>query len=117
MAFVPLCATSSGDFENNVHVNPQGLLLLQPTDHDRIQDFVSTLLTRYKGEYVFRIGARPAHDKLFSGAQDDSDGAWHGSSVSEEQLDTARTVLIQAVEEVGGKVSQPSGVKHAYGLC
>lgn len=72
-----------------------------------MRDFVSTLLTRCKGEYVFRIGARPLRDMLFSGELSEAgEDVWLGNSISEEQLDLSRTVLTQAVEDVGGNVSE-----------
>lgn len=57
---------------------------------------------------MFRIGARLPHDKLFNSSKfvdSDSDNVlWYGSPISEEQLDAAREILTQAVEEVDGKV-------------
>ena len=59
---------------------------------------------------MFRIGARPSRDRLSSGDSLEANPGdlWSGSSITEEQLDNARAVLMQTVDEVGGKVCEAS---------
>jgi hypothetical protein len=65
---------------------------------------IAELLTQHHGEYVFRIGAQPPHNKLFAGElSDDADG-WTGVSRTEAELDWLHQEITRTVEEVGGKV-------------
>lgn len=80
------------------------LLTDSPADHDRARDMVASLLTRHKGEYVFRIGSLPPLGKLMSGESINGPG-WTGTSRTQEEIDTLHRNLTNIVEEVGGKVS------------
>ncbi|KAH8107926.1 P-loop containing nucleoside triphosphate hydrolase protein [Cristinia sonorae] len=75
------------------------------TNHDRARDMVASILTRGRGEHIFRIGARPLHTKLFSGEEitaGDKDG---GISRTVEELDILRERITEIVDEVGGKTT------------
>lgn len=65
---------------------------------------VASLLTRHRGEYIFRIGSQPPLAKLISGEPIEGPG-WSGTSQTQEEIDTLHKELTNTVEEVGGKVS------------
>ena len=79
------------------------LLSDDQTQHESARDLVASLLTGSRGEFIFRIGARPAHNKLFAGEV--LDDGWTGTDRGMMQLDTLASNLIKTVEEVGGKAS------------
>ncbi|KAH9949572.1 P-loop containing nucleoside triphosphate hydrolase protein [Amylocystis lapponica] len=84
----------------------QTLLLSEtPSNRDRARDLVAALLTRHRGEYVFRIGAQPPHAKLFVGESAVNSEGWRGTVRTESELDALRQGVIQVVDEVGGKTS------------
>lgn len=72
-------------------------------NHDRARDLIAALITRHRGEYVFRIGSQPPRAKLYSGESFDEEG-WTGISRTEQELDTLQKEMIATVDEVGGKV-------------
>jgi hypothetical protein len=72
-------------------------------DHDHARDLIAALITRHRGEYVFRIGSQPPRAKLHSG-EDFDDEVWTGISRTEQEVDTLRQEIAVTVEEVGGKV-------------
>jgi hypothetical protein len=65
---------------------------------------VASLLTRHRGEYVFRLGAQPPLSKLISGESIEGPG-WTGTSRTQEEIDNLCQELTKTVEEVGGKIS------------
>lgn len=64
---------------------------------------IAALITRHRGEYVFRIGSQPPRTKLYSGEAFDEEG-WTGISRTEQEVDALRQEITVTVEEVGGKV-------------
>ncbi|KAJ8519925.1 hypothetical protein ONZ45_g3159 [Pleurotus djamor] len=81
------------------------LISKSPPDRDKARDRVAALITQHHGEYIFRIGARPVHAKLFTGDLSvDSDG-WVGTSRTDEEVDYLIEAVASVVEEVGGKCS------------
>lgn len=72
--------------------------------YDRARDLIASLLTRHRGEYIFRIGSRPPHTELYSGAALEGDEGWTGISRTEEEIDILCQGITATVEEVGGKV-------------
>lgn len=76
---------------------------------------VAALLTRHRGEHIFRLGLRPTNARLFGGqpANHDIDG-WAGIDRTDEELTTLKEELTRAVEEVGGKVRQTLSWKVIY---
>ncbi|KAI0092948.1 GTP-binding protein 1 [Irpex rosettiformis] len=86
-----------------VEAKIQSLLLENQTDEARNQ--VAALLTRNRGEYVFRIGARPLHERLFTGESIRAEDGAIGTSRSLEEVNTLSTRLTTVVDELGGKTS------------
>lgn len=81
------------------------LLSKAPADLERARDLLAGLLTRHRGEYVFRLGSRPTNTRLYNGAAaTEGDEGWLGTQRSEEELNTLKEQLNNAVEDVGGKV-------------
>jgi hypothetical protein len=72
-------------------------------DHDRARDLIAALITRHRGEYVFRIGSQPPRVKLYSGEAFDEEG-WTGISRTPQEVETLQKEMTATVEEVGGKV-------------
>ncbi|KAI0949408.1 hypothetical protein AcW1_009035 [Taiwanofungus camphoratus] len=84
----------------------QALLLSQtPSNHDRARDIIASLLTRHRGEYVFRIGAHPPHSRLFTGEPVIASDGWRGVARTEAELDALQQEIAQVVDEVGGKTT------------
>ena len=79
-------------------------MLLSAPDHDAARDIIASLITQNHGEYVFRIGAQPPHNLLFSGELTDDAAGWIGIERSVGDVDLLRKEIIKAVEEIGGKV-------------
>lgn len=81
-------------------------LLLSPlsADHNAARDMVAGLITQHHGEYVLRIGSQPPHEPLFAGYPLDVSDGWTGIARTEQELDTLRQAVTNAVDEVGGKV-------------
>lgn len=79
--------------------------LLLANDVDRARDLVASVLTRRRGELVFRIGARPMHDKLFAGEITTDQGPTQGTPRTTEEIETLSTRIAAVVDELGGKVS------------
>ncbi|TDL22667.1 P-loop containing nucleoside triphosphate hydrolase protein [Rickenella mellea] len=83
----------------------QDLLLSKAqSDHDKGRDLLAALLTRNKGEYIFRLGAHPPHNPLFAGDLANAKDGWIGVSRTEEEMDGLIAETIRTAEEVGGKV-------------
>lgn len=57
---------------------------------------------------MFRVGARPAHDKLFAGEELADLGPLQGVPRTAEEVDTICTRIAGAVDELGGKVCTAS---------
>jgi hypothetical protein len=88
-----------------ISLNYKTLLLSSDLlDHDTARDLVASVLTRHKGEYVFRIGSQPPLAKLISGESIDGPG-WTGTPRTKHELEKLRNHLTNTVEELGGKVS------------
>ncbi|EMD37913.1 hypothetical protein CERSUDRAFT_114562 [Gelatoporia subvermispora B] len=102
---VPIPAEDDGDAPD-LDVRIQTLLLSKtPSDHDKARDLILSQLTRRRGEYIIRIGARPAHAKLFAGEAATDDDQWHGTPCTEDELNTLVIDVTHIVEESGGKAS------------
>lgn len=80
------------------------LLSRNPADHDVARDQIAALLTQNNGEYILRIGERPAHEELFAGDLKDNSPGWTGTAKTLTEIDLLRDQISQTVEEVGGKV-------------
>jgi hypothetical protein len=74
--------------------------------HDRARDMIAGLLTRNRGEYIFRLGARPTNEHLFAPPPKGTDLSWNGAERTIDELATLRREMTLATEEVGGKVCQ-----------
>ncbi|EPQ57551.1 P-loop containing nucleoside triphosphate hydrolase protein [Gloeophyllum trabeum ATCC 11539] len=95
---------NSNDLEG-MQLEIQTLLLSGiEADHDRARDMIAQLLTRAKGECIFRIGTRPPNTRLFSGEPLDGPG-WSGVTRTLEEVDTLCKEVVACTEEVGGKAS------------
>ncbi|KAF8844664.1 P-loop containing nucleoside triphosphate hydrolase protein [Paxillus ammoniavirescens] len=99
-------------------INPQQLLDLDPSvdeeqllgllaahNDEQARNALASLLTQHKGEYIFRIGARPPHDPLFAGEHFGDAPGWTGHPRTEEEVDILITGLRRAQEDIGGKAS------------
>ena len=84
----------------------QTLLLSSPTDEDegKAHDLIASLLTRHRGEYVFRIGALPPLSHLVSGEPIEDTG-WIGVTRTQAEVDKIHEMTVKVVEQMGGKVS------------
>lgn len=71
---------------------------------------IASALTRYRGEVVFKIGSRPAHDKLFSGEPIAVDSGAKGTPRSVEEVELLCQGLADIVDEIGGKVRMSHGL-------
>ncbi|KAF9792749.1 P-loop containing nucleoside triphosphate hydrolase protein [Thelephora terrestris] len=67
-------------------------------------DLIASLLTRHRGEYVFRIGALPTLSQLMFGEPIEGTG-WVGVTRSQAEVDKIHEMTIKVVEQMGGKVS------------
>jgi hypothetical protein len=84
----------------------QTLLLSSKTDEDigKAHDLIASLLTRHRGEYVFRIGALPPLSQLVSGEPIEDTG-WIGVTRTQAEVDKLHEMTAKGVEQMGGKVS------------
>ena len=79
-------------------------------DYDHSLKLLSELLTRYRGEYIFRIGAHLPHSVLFSESTSaslstsDQANEWTGVPKTSEEIDILCVTLTKAVEDIGGRV-------------
>jgi hypothetical protein len=82
------------------------LLLSSESDGDvgKAHDLIASLLTRHRGEYVFRIGALPPLPQLISGEPTEDIG-WGGVTRTQAEIDKIHGMTIKVVEQMGGKVS------------
>ena len=72
------------------------------------------MLTRRRGELVFRIGARPAYEKLFAGETATDLGPLQGDARTEEEVELLASRIADVVDELGGKVSSPAFTRESY---
>ncbi|EGN99837.1 hypothetical protein SERLA73DRAFT_180069 [Serpula lacrymans var. lacrymans S7.3] len=91
--------------QSDVEVEEQILDLLHSQQHKKARDMISSLLTQHRGEYIFRIGARPPYSKLFAGEPVEDAGDWTGISRNESEVISLQADLKKIVEDVGGQVS------------
>ncbi|KAI0268718.1 GTP-binding protein 1 [Gloeopeniophorella convolvens] len=78
--------------------------LLSTTEGDNhARDLLAMLLTQQRGEYLFRLGARPPRAPLFANEDLDHADGWVGEDRTDAEIDTMVTNLTQLVEEIGGK--------------
>jgi len=84
----------------------QTLLLSSKTDEDlgKPHDLIASLLTRHRGEYVFRIGVLPPLSQLISGEPIEDTG-WIGVTRTQAEVDKLHEMTVKVVEQMGGKVS------------
>ncbi|KAF7792398.1 hypothetical protein EIP86_003435 [Pleurotus ostreatoroseus] len=95
------------DSISDVEAKIQSLLLsLDPRDRDKARDLVAGLLTRCRGELIFRIGARPLHTALLTGEPVTAEAEMHGFARTKEEIETLKTRIAEIVDEVGGKTSK-----------
>ncbi|KII92911.1 hypothetical protein PLICRDRAFT_104001 [Plicaturopsis crispa FD-325 SS-3] len=81
------------------------LLSNADSDHEKARDLLATLITQHRGEYIFRLGAQPLHEKLYSGDVGEESDGWTGIPRSQEQITVLRDGIAAQVEEIGGKTS------------
>ncbi|KAH7929879.1 P-loop containing nucleoside triphosphate hydrolase protein [Leucogyrophana mollusca] len=82
------------------------LNLLSSRNDEPARNAIASLMTRHKGEYIFRIGVRPPHSALFTGEPLDEDTRnWAGVPRTDEEVTSLRIEVAKALEEVGGKTS------------
>ncbi|KAF9244941.1 P-loop containing nucleoside triphosphate hydrolase protein [Melanogaster broomeanus] len=79
--------------------------LLAAHNDELARNALASLQTQYKGEYIFRIGARPPHDLLFAGEHCEDAPGWTCVPRAEEEVDMLVTELGRAQEDIGGKAS------------
>ncbi len=83
---------------------PKPLLLSRlPEKLEQARNLIASLLTRTRGEYVFRIGAHPTGAKLFAGKVLNEEEGWLGTPRTVSELDTIIEETKKAVDEVGGQ--------------
>lgn len=84
----------------------QTLLLSSKTEEDvgKAHDLIASLLTRHRGEYVFRIGVLPPLSQLVSGEPIEDTG-WIGATREQAEVDKLHDMTVKVVEQMGGKVS------------
>ncbi|OSD06907.1 P-loop containing nucleoside triphosphate hydrolase protein [Trametes coccinea BRFM310] len=84
----------------------QPLLLSRiPENLETARNLIASLLTRNRGEYIFRIGAQPPAAQLFAGEAVNDAGEWQGNPRTTQELDTIIEEAQAAVDELGGKTS------------
>jgi len=83
----------------------QILTCLLSDDRCTAKDLLASLLTRRQGEYIFRLGQRPPHARLFANDMSDECDGWSGAHRTDVEISQLRTAFIEAVDEIGGKVS------------
>ena len=71
---------------------------------DKAHDLIASLLTRHRGEYVFRIGALPPLSHIVSGEPIEDTG-WIGVTRTQSEVDKLYEMTVKVVEQMGGKVS------------
>ncbi|KAG1737668.1 P-loop containing nucleoside triphosphate hydrolase protein [Suillus lakei] len=81
------------------------LTLLSSHDDDRARTSIAQLIAGRKGEYIFRIGCRPPHTSLFSGASVDDATGWSGVPRTDVEVISLQSSVKRVVEELGGKIS------------
>lgn len=93
--------TSSGVLNS---VRQRLLLSGAAEDHNQARDLIAALLTRHRGEYIFRIGARPPNTAPLSGEALKDGEAWSGIARNGQEISLLQQEITATVEEVGGKV-------------
>lgn len=83
------------------------LLSGKPEDRDRARHLLTSVLTRGRGEYIFRIGSFPPHASLFLGELSEEGQGVYGLPRTIEDLDSIRNTVTEIVDELGGKVCLP----------
>lgn len=74
-------------------------------DYESARDSLASLLTRWKGECIFRIGARPPVSTLFSGEPIDNASGWTGTSLGEDHIGKAILGVEKVVVDIGAMMS------------
>ncbi|KIK26976.1 hypothetical protein PISMIDRAFT_28218 [Pisolithus microcarpus 441] len=74
-------------------------------DYESARDSLASLLTRWKGECIFRIGARPPVSTLFSGEPVDNASGWTGTSLGEDHIGKAILGVEKVVVDIGAMMS------------
>ncbi|KIM66374.1 hypothetical protein SCLCIDRAFT_318796 [Scleroderma citrinum Foug A] len=74
-------------------------------DYESARNALASLLTRKRGEYILRLGARPPQDTLFAGEPLDNASGWTGVARTEEDIHVSVAGIEQVVGEIGGKMS------------
>lgn len=65
---------------------------------------MSHLLTRNRGELVFRLGSHPPKDALYNGTTLDVTEGRRGKDLTRAEVDRAGERLKDVVEDLGGEV-------------
>lgn len=97
---------SPSSSSHNLFILLQALLLSSKIDEDcgKAHDLIASLLTRHRGEYVFRIGALPPLSHLISGEPIEDTG-WIGVTRTQAEVNKLHEMTVKVVEQMGGKVS------------
>ncbi|KAI6046024.1 P-loop containing nucleoside triphosphate hydrolase protein [Pisolithus marmoratus] len=74
-------------------------------DYESARNSLASLLTQWKGEYIFRIGARPPSSTLLSGEALDNASGWTGLSLTEDRIGKAILGIEKVLVEIGAKMS------------
>lgn len=91
-------------FLHTHHQCYQDLLLSGKAENrDRARDVLASVLTRGRGEYIFRIGSFPPHASLFAYEPITANDA-HGTPRTAQELCSLHEGITNIVDEVGGKV-------------
>ena len=67
---------------------------------------ITQLLTRRRGEYILRVGARPKLLALYTNKPLEDVQEWIGNPLPSQDVERMIKNLQKAVEDIGGKVSQ-----------
>ncbi|KAI6121461.1 P-loop containing nucleoside triphosphate hydrolase protein [Pisolithus sp. B1] len=74
-------------------------------DYESARNSLASLLTRWRGECIFRIGARPPTSTLFSEEPLDNASGWTGMSLAEDHIGKAILGIEKVVVDIGAKMS------------
>ncbi|KAI0823677.1 GTP-binding protein 1 [Trametes gibbosa] len=101
----PIAAlTLSGEGEmalSDIDERLQPLLLSRiPEKLEQARNLIASLLTRNRGEYIFRIGAHPTSARLFAGDAAVVEEGWQGTACTLPELDIIAEQTKTAVDEL-----------------
>ncbi|KAF8488394.1 P-loop containing nucleoside triphosphate hydrolase protein [Gautieria morchelliformis] len=73
--------------------------------YERSRDAIAARLTRYRGEYIIRLGAHPSRASLFGLEGKEALDGTFGNTCTPLELQHMESVLLRIAEEIGAKVS------------